>query len=77
MLRVLEARQYISVFGAELWLKVEKLGATKGTGWIRAGLSQELAKGNAGFDLMQSEKLESEEAGSFPSGKLTDEGTDY
>lgn len=46
-MRVLTVKNYISVYGSEIWLEVQREGEEKAAGWIFAGLAKEMAKGKS------------------------------
>lgn len=46
-LRVLGVKNYISILGTEIWMEVQKLDDPSVRGWIFAGMSQDLQKGNS------------------------------
>lgn len=51
-LRVLNVKNYISVYGTEIWLEVQRKEDAKVQGWIFAGLAKELAKGKSVISLV-------------------------
>lgn len=52
--KVLEARQYLSIFGLEIWLEVRKVDDPNSHGWVFDGMSAEILKGKASFSITQS-----------------------
>jgi hypothetical protein len=47
--KVLEARQYLSIFGLEIWLEVQKTDDATVHGWVYDGMSKEIIKGKSNF----------------------------
>lgn len=47
LLKVLSVKNYISVYGTEIWLEVHRKDDARVNGWIFAGLAKEIARGKS------------------------------
>ncbi len=47
ILEVLQVKNYVSVFGTEIWMEIRKKDHVKTQGWIFAGLANEISKGKS------------------------------
>jgi hypothetical protein len=55
-MRVLETRQYVSMFGTEVWVQVQKTDDTAVQGWILDGVSSQLTSGKASLRVTETVK---------------------
>jgi|GEM_PF-3182643 len=58
--KILTVKHYISIFGTEVWVEVEKKSDASARGWIYAGLAKDIAKGQA--SIFSVESVETAEA---------------
>lgn len=56
--RVLSTRQYLTIFGMEIWLEVQKGDDAATRGWVLDGMSQDLQKGKANLKITKSAREE-------------------
>jgi hypothetical protein len=55
-MRVLETRQYVSIFGTEVWVEVQKTDDSAVQGWILDGVSSQLSGGKAALRVTETVK---------------------
>jgi hypothetical protein len=55
-LRTLETRLYLTIFGTEIWIEVEKDGDPSVHGWVFDGMTREVQDGQASFAVVQKAK---------------------
>lgn len=58
--KILSVKHYISIFGTEVWVEVEKKSDPNAKGWIFAGLAKDISKGHA--SIVSVDSVESPEA---------------
>ncbi|MGZ3702039.1 MAG: hypothetical protein ACXWR1_12740 [Bdellovibrionota bacterium] len=51
--RVLETRQYLSIFGVEIWIEVQKLDDAAVHGWVLDGMGKDIVKGKSALSITQ------------------------
>jgi hypothetical protein len=57
--KVLSAKQHLTVFGLEVWVEVQSLSDDSVKGWVFDGMSAEVLKGRGKLvDLAKAEKVE-------------------
>jgi len=51
--RVLETRQYLSIFGVEIWIEVQKVDDSAVHGWVLDGMGKDIVKGKSALTITQ------------------------
>lgn len=60
--KVLETKQYLSIFGIEIWVEVAKQSDPARRGWVFAGMSHEIVKGQSKLVSPHAKQEKSENA---------------